>query len=167
MISEEYLSLLRQMVETNPDWGCTGATHAKTVLRAAVLLKCKSALDYGCGTGSLRMALKGQLAVANYDPVRFPDGRRVCDMVCCIDVLEHVEPTRITQVLDDIRAHARIAVYMAISLRDAHALLPDGRNAHLTVRTAEQWRSLIEKRFKAVEVMEGKPDELVLLCLCK
>lgn len=166
MISDEYLKLLKEMVEQDPDWGSSGHIHAKTVLRACKRLKCQTVLDYGCGSQSLKAAIAGpSLTVFGYDPARDIDQRQQVDLVCCIDVLEHIEQDRITQVLDDIRGLARIAVFIVISLRSAHATLPDGRNAHLTVRTKEQWHSLIDKRFRAVGVMPSRSDEMILMCM--
>ena len=69
--------------------------------------KFKSISDYGAGKKNLEKALK-ELGLKNfdyfpYDPV-FPDyGKpKPADLVCCIDVLEHIEEEFLFNILDDL-----------------------------------------------------------------
>ena len=161
LFSQDYLELLRRTVTEQPEWGSSAHHHAELVRSLAD--ECTDILDYGCGDGSLARSLD-DLVIYNYDPVRAPDGRRSADMVVCIDVMEHVEPAYITNVIDDITSLARKKALFVISLRAAHYRLSDGSNAHCTVREPSVWLNLIQKRFSAVETIETADDELTLFC---
>lgn len=68
-------------------------------------------------------------------------------MVACCDVLEHVEPDLLTNVLIDIREYADKAVYLVISTRLAAKVLADGRNAHLIVKPLDWWQEVLTQHF--------------------
>ena len=75
-----------------------------------------------------------------YDPA-FPDygAPRPADLVCCIDVLEHIEPDYLGNVLEDL---SRITVghgFFSIHTGPATKRLADGRNAHLIQQPASWW----------------------------
>ena len=71
--------------------------------------------------------------------------RKRCDMVVCTDVLEHVEPAKLDAVLDHIwRLTGRVA-YFVIDTRPANAILPDGRNAHLSLHDHWWWIDKLKK----------------------
>lgn len=111
-------------------------------------------LDYGCGKGALRKgiadALDGRVMV-EYDPgvkefSELPGGS--FDMVCCIDVLEHVEPECIEDVLDALRDKVGGFGFFTIHTGAAGKELPDGRNAHLIQQPFSWWQDQLSPRFK-------------------
>jgi len=164
LITEGYLAILKQMTDENSQWGNSGYRHAPGVLTLAEGCHAPDILDYGCGTGSLGEALKdSRINVWNYDPVHEPLGRRVCKVVACIDVMEHVEPDCIEDVMDDI-ATLGLHSYYVISLRKAYAVLPDGRNAHISLMDADRWLERMRARYDSLDVVESKDDELVTMC---
>jgi hypothetical protein len=61
------------------------------------------------------------------------------DILVCTDVLEHIEPTLLDNVLDHIERLTREVALLVISCRPANAVLPDGRNAHLIIETPDWW----------------------------
>ena len=72
------------------------------------------------------------------------------DLVLCIDVLEHIEPDYIDDILDDIDRLSTKAVFFNICTRPANKILPDGRNAHLLVRPQEWWEEKLKRFNKLV-----------------
>lgn len=131
-------------------WGGGGAKHADEVLHFATETGSESVLDYGCGTGKLRDELLGMgfLDVREFDPgiAGKNDTPAAADMVCCTDVLEHVEPDFVDNTLSHIATLARRAVYLSIALRPASKILLDGSNAHKTVRPDRWWTTHIGLR---------------------
>ena len=87
-------------------------------------------------------------AVPGYDEK--PEG--TFDIVICTDVMEHIEEQDVPAVLDNIFGYADKGVYLAICLREAKRLLPDGRNRHVTVKPQEWWLEKIGSRSQAFEV---------------
>jgi len=122
-------------------WGADGAKHLEPTLAYADELKAETVLDYGCGEAKLSEAAKSVRRILNFDPgVPGRDGMpKPIDMLVCTDVLEHVEPDKLDNVLaHQYRLTARGAYYV-ISTKPAKAILPDGRNAHLIIEDAAWW----------------------------
>ncbi|MEH6473392.1 MAG: hypothetical protein V7752_19345 [Halopseudomonas sp.] len=130
-----------------------------------------SVLDYGCG-GSDWQALgfdpDSQLSakdyfklkqVYRYEPARDVDERRKVDCVVCFDVLEHVFVSDVPAVLRDIFSHATQLVVLNVACYPAAAKLPNGENAHITVRPAVWWKGMIDS------IAAEYPDvSIYLLC---
>lgn len=142
MISDSYRAQLRAMHERrNGRWGDKGFKHADVALRLAAG---GSILDYGSGMGTLRqliLQLHPDADVRNYDP-GIPEDSAMpvpADVVICTDVLEHIEPDHLDEVLQHIFSLARRAIYLQIALFPAKKTLPDGRNAHLIVQPTGWW----------------------------
>lgn len=149
LISQEYREA-QMALHAGPKgyegYGGKGDRWASTVAGIAEQYDCSSVLDYGCGQGSLAKALNGSgLSVREYDPaIPGKDGHPVfADLVVCTDVLEHIEPDKLDQVLKHLRILARKAVFLVVSTRPALLTLPDGRNAHLTVESSAWWEARV------------------------
>jgi hypothetical protein len=56
------------------------------------------------------------------------------DGVICIDVLEHITESDLSWVIDELFAHAHRFVFATIACYPAKKHLPNGQNAHCTVR---------------------------------
>ena len=107
IISEDYRRQ-QQELHKNPQYGVASIGFAPAVARLIEQLKVTSLSDYGAGKQNLKKALaeKGeQLDYRPYDPA-FPEygPARSADLVCCIDVLEHIEPEFLDNVLDELAA---------------------------------------------------------------
>lgn len=113
----------------------------------------KTCLDYGCGKARAwsyhnLSGLFGLEKVVLYDPgveqysTRPADS---CDLVLCVDVLEHVPEECVDEVLSDICSLAKKAVFLNISTRPASKKLVDGTNAHATVKPKHWWQAKIQK----------------------
>lgn len=98
----------------------------------------ENVLDYGCGKGELVCSVPTYY----YDPCMpaFADGNsKARDMVVCVDVMEHVEKDCIDFVLADIKRCMKKCAFMSISVVPAKSILPDGRNAHITLEHPMWW----------------------------
>lgn len=113
-------------------------------------------LDYGCGgsdwaapgfdEGSGLSAIDYfQLDEAfRYEPARGLDERRAVDCVVSFDVLEHIFISDVPKVLRDMFSCARKLLVLNVACYPAAALLPNGENAHITVRSPLWWRGMID-----------------------
>ena len=159
-ISKEYADLNRQLHEQNPNYGVSGAKRADVVLKLSESMDTKSILDYGCGKGLLAKNLP--FPIWEYDPA-IPGKDtppRPADLVVCTDVLEHIEPDLLDNVLQDIARCMIKTAYCIIATFPAGKTLPDGRNAHLIQEGADWWRNRLEKFFDVAKIIETKEKEL-------
>lgn len=152
LISESYRALNEQL-HAKGNYGVSGAKWAPLTHRLAGEFEARAVLDYGCGQGTLKQALKdGRWSapimqqrlpydVLEYDPAIPGKGLRPleADLVVCGDVLEHIEPECLDAVLDDIADVARKAALLVVATRPAKKFLADGRNAHLIVQPSGWW----------------------------
>lgn len=84
-----------------------------------------------------------------YDPgvPEYADPPKPAEMVVSIDVLEHIEPDCIEDVLDHLEELTERILFVTICSAPAGKILPDGRNAHLIQKPAEWWLPKIMDRF--------------------
>lgn len=169
LASHGYRQQLRSLHGRPEGWGGDGAKHLQEVLAYADQIDAKTVLDYGCGEGALSEAAKPFRRILNYDPgMTGRDGLpKPVDLVVCTDVLEHVEPEKLDNVLGHIGHLAAKAAFVVISTRPANAVLPDGRNAHLLVRPAEWWIDRLVAGGWTVEKADGKEGKEVRAWLRK
>lgn len=85
--------------------------------------------------------------VVCYDPCyaplsRLPEGK--FDGVVCTDVLEHCPEQDMPWVVGELFGYAARFVYASIASFPARKRLPNGENAHCTIRPADWWRLLFE-----------------------
>lgn len=143
MISQLYKEQLLELRRRRP-WGTTGCKKAGIVNDFIDKIRAKSVLDYGAGTQSLEPEVK--IDYFAYDPaVPEIDKRPIpnCDLVVALDVMEHVEPIYTQAVLEDIWEHSTKGVLLYIPTTEAVAVLPDGRNAHINLRSPQEWLSIV------------------------
>ena len=123
-----------------------------------------SVLDYGCGNGHLKPLLAGY-DVREYDPcIDGKDGKpEPADYVVCSDVLEHIEPDLLDNVLGHINSLTRKRALLIISTRPAGKTLADGRNAHLIIEDLAWWKERLGRIFR-IEMDEERNSEAVFIC---
>jgi 2-polyprenyl-3-methyl-5-hydroxy-6-metoxy-1,4-benzoquinol methylase len=141
LITEDYRQQNAQLHENpNHHYGVAGKAYIPLLTNIYLDYECESILDYGCGKGSIARMCP-TLPVTNYDPAipEFADDPEPADLVICLDVMEHIEPECLWNVMAHIRARTRKVALISVSLRLAHKTLPDGRNAHLIVKEPEWW----------------------------
>lgn len=78
--------------------------------------------------------------------------------------MEHVEPEYTEQVLEDIWKHARLGIHFYIPTTLACAILPDGRNAHINLKTPAEWIRLMEQ-YPRKEVLAKYNDRSISISI--
>tara|TARA_Y100001968_G_C19328136_1_gene702846 strand:- start:164 stop:976 length:813 start_codon:yes stop_codon:yes gene_type:complete len=116
----------------------------------------KSILDYGCGGFNWELesfdiestkSAKEYFSleqISYYEPALKLDQRKMADCVTCLDVLEHIFITDTTKILRDIFRFSKKLVILNIACYKAYALLPNGENAHVTIRHPLWWKGMID-----------------------
>src|SRR4051812_26217325 len=143
VISQAYLG---QQIELhrNPDYGVASLSFAPIVKEVVQAFKVQSISDYGAGKKNLLRGL-GEQGLSGfdyfpYDPA-FPEYGvpKPADLVCCIDVLEHIEQEFLEAVLLDLNEITQTYGVFSIHMEPAVKQLPDGRNAHLIQQPTSWW----------------------------
>lgn len=158
LITDEYRAILAKehSEQEGQPWGQTAKRMVPEIQKFADRVNATGLLDYGAGHGGLRKELaskRSQLVVEEYEPGR-PEAAskpKPNKFVVCIDVLEHIEPELIDNVLDDLMRVTIEHGYFTISCRPATKILSDGRNAHLIVENHGWWRNKLITRFNLLE----------------
>jgi len=170
LISDEYQALIQKM-HRSTNWG--DGSHRRAAELALLIRSLgypRKVLDYGCGKGTLGPALKHvlpYLEVSEYDPGipgkdTPPAGKH--DLVISTDVLEHIEPECVDDVLANIAAVTGRYFYATIGLELAKHILPDGRNAHILIRPMEWWSAALKRA--GFVVLEQRPSAKRCEVLC-
>ncbi len=148
LISEEYKNQISEMHRENPDWGTSGRRYAGIIERMIGDFSPLNILDYGCGKQTLARMLP-KYRIRGYDPglPGLDTPPEPHDLVVCTDVLEHIEPEFLDDVLDDLQRLTRKVLFIQVANVGAKHTLPDGRNAHLVVRPARWWVHQLWDRF--------------------
>lgn len=156
LISESYRKLNEELHVSPRGFGASGRKHSNEVLLTVRRFECESVLDYGCGQGTLREALlhaNPTLDVREYDPAipgKSEPPQLLADLVVCTDVLEHVEPECLEEVLLHIHSLSRKATFFVIALTPGSKELADGTNTHKIVQPHIWWRDMLKKKWKLV-----------------
>lgn len=138
--------------------------HAEMIRNFIQQSGSSSLLDYGCGkagayhannivlpNGAQIPGMKEYWNIGDiglYDPAvnsykLLP--HKTFDAVIATDVLEHCPETDLEWIISEIFSLSKIFVFCTIALYPAQKKLPDGRNAHITLKTAGWWVDLFEK----------------------
>lgn len=114
----------------------------------------KTLLDWGCGGSNYRSPdfAEGMAAidyfnlesVYYYEPARDIDERRRCDAVVCFDVLEHIFIADISDTIQELFSLSEKLLIVNVACYPAAALLPNGENAHITVRPPHWWKGMFD-----------------------
>ena len=155
LISEEY-RLMQQQLHENPDYGIASVHYAPLVAEILQATGSTELLDYGAGKGRLGLSLREQvkrpLTIHHYEPAMPQWSARPapCGFVACIDVLEHIEPSLLDNVLDDLKRVTIGVGVFTVHTEAAVKVLPDGRNAHLIQQPPGWWLPKFMERFELV-----------------
>lgn len=169
LISEDYRKQ-QEVLHQNPDYGVASTHYAGIVSRICDDYDVTELLDYGAGKGRLAQNLKvhHQMRLQMYDPAMpdYSDDPEPTEMVACIDVLEHIEPSLLDNVLDDIRRCMKRIGLFTVSTEPAMKTLDDGRNAHLIIEPSAWWLPKIMERFE-LHTFQKQQDGFLVLVMVK
>ena len=167
-LSNQYNELLAQYKMMAKDgYNRTDGSFVKNVYSDAEPLKfsdqlekiigyfnAKTALDYGSGGSDLNKTKLsngvkfidyiGLNKIHSFEPARSKISKRKSDIVLCFDVLEHIFINDVPWVINDLFKHANKCIVVNVACYNAAALLPNGENAHITVRPSSWWLGQIE-----------------------
>lgn len=153
LISDDYRRLNAELHGAEHDFGTALNVPTDQIVSLIKWVKARSVIDYGADKG--RFA--GELRAAGFDVVEYdpciPEKAAEpgpADFLVCIDVLEHIEPEYLDNMLRHISGLYKIPSYLLIPTGPAKKTLPDGRNAHLTVQPAEWWAAKIGQHMQVV-----------------
>jgi hypothetical protein len=79
------------------------------------------------------------------------------DLVICNDVIEHIPEPDVYWVIEELFTLAKECVVVRISCVEALAILPDGTNAHCTIKTHQYWQGvcmLLSNKYDVSFVLE-------------
>lgn len=164
VISPDYLKQNEMLHQSNPAYGISGSKYTQEVLALSKELNTTDILDYGCGKGTLAQSLP--FKIKEYDPAipgksGVPGG---ADLVVCTDVLEHIEPEYVDNVIGDIARCTLKKAFLVIHNGPAMKTLPDGRNTHLIQENKHWWSKKILEHLDIDSITEqGK----IIICLAK
>jgi len=128
----------------------------------------KTILDYGGGgsnweepnfdplTGESAKKFFNVQEVTTYEPARNLSEKKKSDCVVCIDVLEHIFIADIPNVIDELFSLTNNLLVINVACYKAAAILPNGENAHITIRPPSWWKGVIDTvsvKYNNIEVM--------------
>lgn len=166
-ITEDYLAQQRALHE-NPKYGVASLIYAPMVAKLIRELGVRSVSDYGAGKQRLLEGLRSHGITLEgyypYDPAFVEYGApRSADMVCCIDVLEHIEPQCLDAVLDELASITTGFGFFTVHTGPAVKTLPDGRNAHLIQEPMSWWLNKFDPHFLVARVAHSATGFWVLV----
>jgi SAM-dependent methyltransferase len=144
---------------------------------AKLLAGKQRALEVGCGDAFASRIVKQEvesLTVLDFDPIfvadiqsradpLWPMHSAVHDMlsgpypgtfdaIYCLDVLEHIEIDRLSEVLKDLSKITINLGFFSIHMGPAAKVLPDGRNAHLIQKPSSWWLPRLSEYFEILHL---------------
>jgi len=155
-ISADYLAQQKKLHE-NPSYGNASIKFAPMVADILKATRSNSLSDYGAGKQRLRIALEKLNAAPKnyfpYDPV-FPEygPPKPADLVCCIDVLEHIETDCIDLVIEELHSITEKFGFFSIHTHPAIKVLDDGRNAHIIQAPPSWWLGKLIPKFEILQL---------------
>jgi|ETNmetMinimDraft_21_1059911.scaffolds.fasta_scaffold184022_2 2-polyprenyl-3-methyl-5-hydroxy-6-metoxy-1,4-benzoquinol methylase len=160
------------------NWGNGAPPNAASIVyKYMAITRSNSLLDYGAGYGAFKQAIKKyqlstnyrqhrlDLNVHEYEPgvVGKDEDPPICDVTVCFDVLEHIEPNKIDNVLQHIYDKTRKWAYVSICTVPARKTFPDGQNLHLLVKESSWWLEKFKSNWDMLEVTITTGHVILLL----
>jgi 2-polyprenyl-3-methyl-5-hydroxy-6-metoxy-1,4-benzoquinol methylase len=126
----------------------------------------KTILDFGCGRSSLINYFwnDGKRQLFKYDPAireyKIPPKGNY-DLVISTDVLEHLLEESLEKTLRHIKTYSNKVIF-TVSLVPARKKLPNGMNAHVTIKSSSFWKKKILNVFDKIDVIEEDKNQIFL-----
>jgi len=164
-MSNDLLEEYKKLHADNPGYGTQGLATRPGVRLTIDYLKPKTVLDYGCGKGRLIKELAQcypHIEFYGYDPA-IPEYDTLpiekADLVINTDVLEHIPEGTLPSVVAQIASISE-NVFFILHHALAGNVLPNGENAHCTVKPPQWYYELFCKHFQSPYPLPGRSHEL-------
>ena len=154
MANNGYTRSNGEFIESEKVYGDLEPNRHKTYLKKIFQkFNIKTVLDYGSGKGNWNKEIDEQESLKDflrldeifqYEPSLNKIEKKKSDCSICFDVLEHVFISDIPYVIHDIFSYSKRLVVINVACYKASALLPNGENAHITVRPPLWWKGCID-----------------------
>ena len=154
-MSDDLIAYYRN-IHASKSWGTSGNrfSHPAQVLIAEI--KPATLINYGCGQTNLHEELSILGAQCfRYDPA-IPEVSSLpltkADFLVNTDVLEHIPEAQLDKVISEMASISQRA-FINISTRLAAEILPNGENAHCTIKTPDEWNQVLSRHFETVNTI--------------
>ena len=150
------IQLYKQLHKQKHNYGGSGHFYFEQIKEFIKHIKPNSILDFGSGKGSLgKLLMKDNIKIDEYDPAiegkEIPP-RKNYDMLISTDVLEHLYEDELDLLFQDMLSFESKYMYHVVSNRAAYNKLPDGSNAHKTVKDSNWWLEKMKTYFQQYKV---------------
>ena len=172
LISSEYKEkIVAHHTKSKGKWGGS-VNHKQPMIHKYMLLSdAKSVLDYGSGSSAFKNGIKQmypdyKYTIHEYEPgiIGKDEDPPVCDVTICYDVLEHIEPDKIDNVLQHIYDKTNKWFICNISCVPSFGAFGDGSNLHLLVKRPEWWvKKLSTEKWDVLEMQTTEKSINMLL----
>jgi len=158
-MAEQLLDQYRQL-HGSRSFGTSGDEFRLHVQCLINELNAQTVLNYGCGQTRIhdQLDLAGG-RVFRFDPA-IPEVAVLpvtkADLVFNTDVLEHIPEAELDSFLAGIAAISE-KVFFNIATRPAKAILPNGENAHCTIKSAAEWLAVLQRHFPQTQQIWALP----------
>ena len=82
--------------------------------------------------------------VTTFEPARNLMVKKKSDCVVCTDVLEHIFLADVANIVHDLFSLTKKLLVVNVACYKAAALLPNGENSHITVRSPDWWKGVFD-----------------------
>ncbi len=182
LIDENYINQYKKLHDEDETYGTSSVMFKDEISLIIEYLKPKTVLDYGCGKGKLSLVLGERFSDTspktntvpssvngihfyNYDPsiekYNHIDLKHY-DLIINTDVLEHIPEKDLDDVITKIASLSQ-KVYFGLNHKKAAAILPNGENAHCTVKPQSWYKKLMSKHFDHLTLLPGRSPHLSVI----
>jgi len=152
LISDGYRTQ-QEALHAAGNYGVASKHYAPLVTEIVNRLQVQHLLDYGCGAmmnlvKCIRPDHKMKYQAYDAGVAKLAGMPVPAELVCCVDVLEHIEPDLLDNVLDHLASLTEVVGFFTVHTGPAVKVLSDGRNAHLIQQPMEWWLPKIMERFE-------------------
>lgn len=170
LISEGYKKQ-QEALHATGQYGYASIGYAPLVSQIIDKLEITHLLDYGCGSQTnliKHVQADHPFKYQAYDPAvdKFASPPIPAEMVACIDVLEHIEPELLENVLDDLERLTEWVGVFTVHTGPAVKTLSDGRNAHLIQQPPEWWLPKFMERWD-LQTFQKMPQGFYVIVYAK
>ncbi len=145
----------KELHKSNKNYGNSSLKYLEQISLMIDFLNPKTILDFGCGKGSLVEAISRkypEIEVFGYDPAipeRTELPNKKIDFIINTDVLEHIPEAELPEIVDSISKISQ-NVFFGLHHAEAKNFLPNGENAHCTIKPPEWYHHFFKSYFSVI-----------------